>query len=68
MTWSNPSPIILGKYGWAYAGPGRGLLLESEMSPVRGRILFIGHHGAYEVSIESIQHILYTSSNIQCII
>ena len=32
-----------------YVGPGRGLQLSSR-SPAPGRVLFIGHHGAYEVA------------------
>ena len=49
VTWTVPSTIVLDKYGWAYVGPGRGLQL-SDKSPAPGRLLFIGHHGAYEVS------------------
>ena len=41
--------IDLGTHNGTSVGPGRGLQL-SEDSPTPGRILFIGHHGAYEVS------------------
>ena len=49
-TWGSPTSIVLGQYGWASVGPGRGIRLESEKSLMPGRLLFIGHHGAYEVS------------------
>ena len=47
-TWSVPTTIVLDDHGWASVGPGRGIQL-SDKSPAPGRILFIGHHGAYEV-------------------
>ena len=50
MTWGSPYTVYLGENDWAYVGPGRGLVLTSEKSPTPGRILLIGHHGAYEVS------------------
>ena len=48
-SWSDPTGINLGVYNGTSVGPGRGLQL-SEDSPAPGRILFIGHHGPYEVS------------------
>ena len=50
VTWGPPYAVDLGVNNWAYVGPGRGLVLRSEKSPNPGRILFIGHHSAYEVS------------------
>ena len=50
MTWGPPYSVDLGENYWAYVGPGVGLVLTSEKSPAPGRILFIGHHSAYEVS------------------
>jgi sialidase-1 len=49
-TWSVPTSVVLGKYGWASVGPGRGIQL-SDKSPAPGRLLFIGHHGAYEYDL-----------------
>ena len=48
-SWSDPTGINLGVHNGTSVGPGRGLQL-SEDSPAPGRILFIGHHGPYEVS------------------
>lgn len=48
-TWGPSFTVDLGNNDWAYVGPGRGLVLTSEKSPAPGRILFIGHHSAYEV-------------------
>lgn len=46
-TWTTPRSIdqYLGDKGHAAAGPGRGLRLTS--APHQGRMLFIGHRGAY---------------------
>lgn len=52
--WSTPVGINLGKYNGTSVGPGRGLQL-SDQSPAPGRILFIGHHGAYQVHIYCIK-------------
>ena len=48
-SWSDPTGINLSVHNGTSVGPGRGLQL-SEKSPAPGRILFIGHHGPYEVS------------------
>jgi sialidase-1 len=50
-TWGPPYTVHLGGNDWAYVGPGRGLVLTSEKSPNPGRILLIGHHGAYEYDL-----------------
>ena len=46
-TWSSPTPIdqFLGDTGHAAAGPGRGI--ELTQGPLKNRLLFIGHRGAY---------------------
>ena len=51
-SWTKPTSVPLGKYEWAYVGPGKGLQL-SEKSMYPGRILFIGYHGDYEVCEQS---------------
>ncbi len=46
--WTTPAGVDLGKYNGTSVGPGRGLQLSKD-SPAPGRLLFIGHHGPYEV-------------------
>ena len=47
-SWTLPITIDFGNYNNTSVGPGRGLQL-SDHAPAPGRILFIGHHGAYQV-------------------
>merc|ERR1711871_314286 len=49
QTWGPPADIgrFLGRFRGVATGPGRGLQLLHPKSSARGRLLFIGHHGAY---------------------
>ena len=49
QTWGRPTDIgsFLGRFRGVATGPGRGLQLLHPTSSARGRLLFIGHHGAY---------------------
>ena len=55
--WSAPVGVNLGRYNTTSVGPGRGLQL-SDQSPTPGRILFIGHHGAYQVRGKAVKAIV----------
>ena len=48
-TGARRKPLTSGPYNGTCVGPGVGLQL-SEVSRTPGRLLFIGHHGAYEVN------------------
>ena len=48
----------LGKYKGTSVGPGRGLQLSHTSPHHPDRLLFIGHHGAYEVTkINFVMHL-----------